>query len=218
MGENVLDTKNALILAAGELFAKQGFDGVSTRMIAEKAKVNLGAIHYHFGSKEKLYVETFSAIAAEGKNFCLSEIFASSPELLETPSGRGEIIREVVFQFFRDLFESSRRDWKKRLIIQELFHPSPIMPTLVEKILKPDNEELADFFLVLSPAKSRSEAYAWADTLYAQGFFYLMAREPLAVLRGAENMGEDFLRTVAATTARSMILLAGLPLPANLAF
>nr|HPJ26929.1 CerR family C-terminal domain-containing protein [Synergistaceae bacterium] len=162
--------------------------------------------------------ETFSTIAAEGKNFCLSEILETSPELLKTPSGQAEIIREVVFQFFRDLFEFSRRDWKKRLIIQELFHPSPIMPTLVEKILKPDNEELADFFLVLSPAKSRSEAYAWADTLYAQGFFYLMAREPLAVLRGAENMGEDFLRTVAATTARSMILLAGLPLPANLAF
>ncbi len=217
MGEGELDTKTALIFAAGELFAKQGFDGVSTRMIAEKAGVNLGAIHYHFGSKENLYVETFRSIAAEGKDFCLSEILRNSPELRKTPSGQAEIVREVVFQFFRDLFEYSRMEWKKRLIIQELFNPSPVMPALVEKIMEPDNGELANFYLSMKPEKNRNEAYAWADMLYAQGFFYLMAREPLEILRGTKRMGEEFFRTVAAVTARSMILTAGLPLPEDLA-
>ena len=217
MGEDQLDTKTALIFAAGELFAKQGFDGVSTRMIAEKAGVNLGAIHYHFGSKENLYVETFRSIAAEGKDICISEILRNSPELRKTPSGQAEIVREVAFQFFRDLFESSRMEWKKRLLIQELFNPSPVMPALVEKILGPDNEELANFYLSMKPEKTQHEAYAWADMLYAQGLFYLMGREPLEILRGAEQMGDEFFRTVATITARSMILTAGLPLPDDLA-
>ena len=214
--ETNTDTKTALIFAAGELFAKQGFDGVSTRMIAEKAGVNLGAIHYHFGSKENLYVDTFRIIAAEGKGLRFSEILENRQELQETPEGQGEIIREMVFSLFQDLLGSSRADWKKRLLIQELFNPSPVMPALVTTVLKPDNENLAAFYRKICPGKSLHEAHAWADLLYAQAFFYLMSREPLEMLRGKEQMGAEFLRTVEITTARSMILLAGLPLPEDL--
>ncbi len=215
--ETNADTKTALILAAGELFGKQGFDGVSTRMIAEKAGVNLGAIHYHFGSKENLYVESLRAIAAEGKRLYLSEILKTRGELLDTPQGKSEIVRELVFRFFQDLFGSSRVEWKKRLIIQELFSPSPMMPALVETIMKSDSHELAEFYRDIRPESSQDEAYAWADLLYAQGFFYLMGKEPLGLLRGERYMGTEFFHTVAITTARSMILLAGLPLPENLA-
>ena len=40
------------------LFADHGFHGVSFRQINSAAKVNLAAIHYHFGDKETLYRET----------------------------------------------------------------------------------------------------------------------------------------------------------------
>lgn len=49
--------------AAIELFAASGFEGASTRTIAERAGVNLPAIQYYFGSKEGLYravIEQFS--------------------------------------------------------------------------------------------------------------------------------------------------------------
>lgn len=48
-----------LLDAAELLFGLHGYDGVGMRMLADEAKVNLGAATYHFGSKEKLYVETF---------------------------------------------------------------------------------------------------------------------------------------------------------------
>ncbi len=38
-----------------KLFSEQGFYRTSTRQIAEKAKVNLSAIKYHFGDKAGLY-------------------------------------------------------------------------------------------------------------------------------------------------------------------
>ncbi len=41
--------------AAIEVFAAEGYDGASTRTLAERAKVNLPAIQYYFGSKEGLY-------------------------------------------------------------------------------------------------------------------------------------------------------------------
>ena len=49
------DTRKRLIETAIEVFAIHGYDGTSTRLLAERAGVNLPAIQYHFGSKEGLY-------------------------------------------------------------------------------------------------------------------------------------------------------------------
>lgn len=49
------DTRERLIEAALKLFGERGFDGASTRMLADAAGANLAAIPYHFGSKEGLY-------------------------------------------------------------------------------------------------------------------------------------------------------------------
>jgi AcrR family transcriptional regulator len=57
------ETRGRILEAALELFAASGFEGASTRTIAERADVNLPAIQYYFGSKEGLYravVEQFS--------------------------------------------------------------------------------------------------------------------------------------------------------------
>ncbi len=48
-------TRMALIDAARDVFARNGFDGASVRMITRAADVNLGAVTYHFGSKRGLY-------------------------------------------------------------------------------------------------------------------------------------------------------------------
>lgn len=48
-------TREKLLLAALDLFGQYGFDGVSTRKLAETAGVNLQAINYYFGTKRGLY-------------------------------------------------------------------------------------------------------------------------------------------------------------------
>jgi TetR/AcrR family transcriptional regulator, regulator of cefoperazone and chloramphenicol sensitivity len=56
-------TRKRLIEAAIEIFAAYGFDGASTRMLAERARANLGAIPYYFGSKAGLYRASAQHIA-----------------------------------------------------------------------------------------------------------------------------------------------------------
>lgn len=51
------DTKQSILDAAEFLFATQGFRGTSLRAITGKAKVNLAAVNYHFGSKRALLEE-----------------------------------------------------------------------------------------------------------------------------------------------------------------
>jgi AcrR family transcriptional regulator len=49
------DTRRRILETALEIFAAEGYEGASTRLLAERSGVNLPAIHYYFGSKEGLY-------------------------------------------------------------------------------------------------------------------------------------------------------------------
>jgi AcrR family transcriptional regulator len=44
---------------AETLFAENGFEGTSLRMITAAARVNLASVNYHFGSKEELFHRVF---------------------------------------------------------------------------------------------------------------------------------------------------------------
>ena len=50
-------TRRQLLAAAAEAFAKKGFAGASLEEIAELAGYTTGAVYYHFGNKDKLFLE-----------------------------------------------------------------------------------------------------------------------------------------------------------------
>ena len=55
----LFSTKQRILGAAEELFARHGFAGASLRQVTSAAQVNLAAVNYHFGSKENLVNEVF---------------------------------------------------------------------------------------------------------------------------------------------------------------
>jgi TetR/AcrR family transcriptional regulator, regulator of cefoperazone and chloramphenicol sensitivity len=57
------DTRARMIEAAIEVFGAVGYDGATTRQLAERAGVNQAAIPYHFGGKRELYLAAAQAIA-----------------------------------------------------------------------------------------------------------------------------------------------------------
>ena len=50
-------TKQKILSAAQELFARNGYANTSLRQITSSAEVNLAAVNYHFGGKEQLLFE-----------------------------------------------------------------------------------------------------------------------------------------------------------------
>lgn len=54
------DTVTRILDAAEDLFAEKGFTETSLRSITQKAKVNVAAVNYHFGSKKELIQAVFA--------------------------------------------------------------------------------------------------------------------------------------------------------------
>jgi AcrR family transcriptional regulator len=57
------ETRSRMIDAAIETFGEFGYEGASTRTLADRAGVNLSAIPYHFGGKRELYMAAAQSIA-----------------------------------------------------------------------------------------------------------------------------------------------------------
>jgi AcrR family transcriptional regulator len=56
-------TRDKLLSASIDVFGRYGFDGTTTRALADAAGVNLQAIPYYFGGKEGLYIAAAEHIA-----------------------------------------------------------------------------------------------------------------------------------------------------------
>lgn len=58
-------TRRRLLDAACSEFAKKGYDAATIAEISRKAKANIAAVNYHFGSKDALYVASWKHAFAE---------------------------------------------------------------------------------------------------------------------------------------------------------
>lgn len=112
-------TRDRLLHAAGEEFARVGFASASVRAICDAAGANVSAVKYHYGSKESLYLAVWS-VAAE-------QMVTSEPmptvEDFEDPK---DALRAFVAWFMRlVLIESKTHPWAGRLLAHETVSPTP---------------------------------------------------------------------------------------------
>lgn len=94
-------TRQKLIDAALRIFGEHGFDGASTRMLADAAGANLAAIPYYFGGKEGLY----RAAAHYVVESSMSEI---SPvlEQIDHAFAQRPVSRKIACELLHKLFDS----------------------------------------------------------------------------------------------------------------
>jgi len=209
-------TKEVLLVTAGKLFAKFGYDGVSTRMITDEAGLKLSSIHYHYGSKENLYIEAFRYAKNRGVRICFTDVAEENPALMDSPEGQAEIIRSTVYRRFHDYFRPDRPAWEIEILMQEVIKPSAAFEMLSEKLFKPEIESAESFFRCIKPDASELEAHVWTDMFHGQLVFYSMIRESMKRLRWAVPVDVAYLQAVSRNLSRALILVLDLPLPRDL--
>jgi TetR/AcrR family transcriptional regulator, regulator of cefoperazone and chloramphenicol sensitivity len=95
------DTRRRILETALDLFAAQGYEGASTRQIAEGAGVNLPAIQYYFGNKEGLYRAIIDDINANTDRH-MAALVARVHAALDAP----ETPREALAALLGDMLET----------------------------------------------------------------------------------------------------------------
>ncbi|WP_028222472.1 CerR family C-terminal domain-containing protein [Paraburkholderia oxyphila] len=109
------ETRARIISAALTLFGAQGFDGASTRDIAESAGVNAPALLYYFGNKEGVYLACVEHIATTISNHLATPLDAAQVMLAADASDEEliEAFRSIQDCLKRYLFTSTEPDsWR----------------------------------------------------------------------------------------------------------
>ncbi|MFT3803974.1 MAG: TetR/AcrR family transcriptional regulator [Burkholderiaceae bacterium] len=93
------DTPTKILDAGEELFADHGYEGTSVRQIVDRAGVRLALAHYHFGSKENIFlkvIERRAKIVNSSRCYLLNGYLAESAG---APVSLGKILRAYVIPF-----------------------------------------------------------------------------------------------------------------------
>lgn len=130
IGVSTQATTAQILEAAGEIFAEKGFKDATVREICRRAEVNLAAINYHFGDKERLYLESVKNARR------LIEQDVPMPEWLDSTSAE-EKLETFIFTLVRRLFNPRSPAWQHRLLLREILEPSKACEEMVQESFTP---------------------------------------------------------------------------------
>lgn len=143
------NAKDRLVETALKLFAMQGFEGTSTRELANNAKVNISAITYYFGSKESLYQATLEYIANVIRNGLIEDLKNIIP-LAQNNNLNFEESRKYLLKILKNLTLYICGDkvpsYMVSLMIREQLYPTRFFNTIYKSIISPMHETFTNLF------------------------------------------------------------------------
>jgi len=168
---SAFSTKQRILEAAEDLFARHGFAGASLRQVTAAANVNLAAVNYHFGSKDRLIEEVFRRRLDElnaRRLAALKRALAKSKPTLE----------DVLAAFIKPALELSQDRSGGQAFVRVLARAYAEYNERLRKFLS-DNyghvlKEFATAFAGLLPQLEKEELY-WRLDIVAGALTYAMA-------------------------------------------
>mgnify|MGYP001116188502 CR=1 FL=1 len=154
------DSKERLLEAGTKVFAKDGFEGASTRKIVKEAGVNISAIPYYFGSKDGLYEAVIRRI--------ISMVFAEQGEKASEISAAlesGKISKERARGFLHDLLRgfaefllSDRASPQMaQIMVREQMQPTVVFDIIYKGAMEPVHQTLTRLVAHLTDLPSDSQ-------------------------------------------------------------
>jgi AcrR family transcriptional regulator len=160
-------TDQALLRAAGEVFADRGYRGATVREICRRAGANVAAVNYHFGGKQALY----TAVLKHAYRCALEKHpsdFGVSPGAL--PEDR---LRAFVRSLITRVMEEGPGSWRGRLIAREMVEPTSALDRLVREEIRPQADLLGSIVQeILGPSASEATVRLCGCSIMSQCTFY----------------------------------------------
>lgn len=178
-------TKERILDTAEALFAQKGFQAVSVREITRAARCNLAAVNYHFGNKEKLYLEVFRARwvpRAKRVQESFRESLAAQG-LLSLPA----VVKALAQAFLEGPLSDEERLRHSQLMTREMAQPTEAFNQVAEQVMRPFFTELASKLRSVLPAGLEDEQLLLnIFSIFGMVLYFNFARAPVSRLTGRE--------------------------------
>lgn len=123
-------TRLHLLETAGQVFAERGFADATSKEICERAGTPMASVNYHFGSRDALY----EAVLIEAHRHIVDlDALSHMTEGLSDPRQK----LHAVLSHLVGLSARAATPWGFRVMLREVMSPSPVVPALVEKAIRP---------------------------------------------------------------------------------
>lgn len=170
-------TREKILDTAGRIFAEKGFRKTTVREIAAQAGVNLNAINYHFGDKQRLYqlvIETAHETTVEDEDLHKARDGNLSPE---------RRLHAFVSAFLRRAIANRPPLRVGRLMAMEMAEPTEALDMVVQKFIKPRFDLLREIVRqILGDQASEPQADLCAESVIGQCLHLVLGRSVIVRL------------------------------------
>jgi AcrR family transcriptional regulator len=188
IGAASAQTRTRLLIAAREVFARHGFQGATVREICRRAKANVAAVNYHFGSKDGLL--------AEALNF-------APLEALRVANAKADACPEVRLRLFiRDfmlmLLDEKNPSAMCRIMARELADPTPALDQIVRDAIAPLHEFLGELVREIIGANAdATRLRCCVLSIFGQCLYYRHSHPVLQRLHPELRYGHEEIAAIA---------------------
>lgn len=174
MAENTIsDTKRDIILAASSCFANRGYKDTTIRSIAAKAGVNIAAINYHFGDKERLYLEVL--------RYWVKDAFKSNPfqAIFDESLSLEKRLRSFIYDVLLCVVgpDGSGTGFGRLITLESAFFPTDMIRQIIqESIGEPTEQLLKVVEALLGESATEEKVHFYSASIVGQTVFYYVSR------------------------------------------
>lgn len=191
-------TTDRLLAAATELFAARGYHATSIRDIAQRAGANVAAGHYHYGSKDALYLQVFrEQFAQVGAVFAQRGIQPSRARLRTMQRAEVEQLLAARVASMLEFLVGPPPSPHGALMMRELADPTSALPIIVAEFIRPQVREMGDLVARLAPRLGPETTLRVVLSIISQILMYRFNMPSLLLLLDRPSYGTAFIRRTA---------------------
>jgi AcrR family transcriptional regulator len=181
------DRKQAILLAAGKLFAQQGYRGVTIRQIADEASVPLALVSYYYGQKHELFHAIF-----EHWSHTIDERLAALQVVSRDPQDP-QTLHRIIQAFTGPVLKlraTAEGEYYARLVALQLSHAREEADGVLRTYFDPLAHAFIDALHEALPHATRGQA-AWCYQFGLGALLYHLSDTRVESLSRGENRPAD---------------------------
>lgn len=113
-----IEHREKLLEAAAEIFAEKGYRNATVAGICRHAGSNIAAIHYHFGSKDQLYIAVWKRAFEEAM-----KVYPPDGGLSPDASAE-EKLRALIYSHIHRILDAGKLGFSGQILLREMAEPT----------------------------------------------------------------------------------------------